>query len=150
RIRQGDSMKTKSRELRDKKVNAEEGAINRRTFIEMLPAAGAAGLAAPAVLASVEPQQASTQQSMRVTREDMHATESLIGNELTEAQEAMALPAVNRNLASYESLRKIDVPLDTEPAIAFHPALPGKKFSGSRQTQKNRRAVRAEAPKFNS
>ncbi|HEY9233265.1 MAG TPA: amidase, partial [Blastocatellia bacterium] len=33
------------------------------------------------------------------------------------------------NLTAYESLRKIDVPLDTEPAITFHPALPGKKFN---------------------
>ena len=44
----------------------------------------------------------------------------------------MALPGVNRNLANYEALRKIDVPLDTEPAIAFHPAPPGKKFSAAK------------------
>src|SRR5213080_409046 len=37
----------------------------------------------------------------------------------------MALGGVNNNLNSYEAIRKIDVPLDTEPAIAFHPALPG-------------------------
>ena len=59
----------------------------------------------------------------------------------------MALPGVNRNLANYEALRKIEVPLDTEPAIAFHPALPGKKYAG--------RAVKLqlskqEIPKYNS
>src|SRR5216117_962962 len=37
----------------------------------------------------------------------------------------MAVRGVNGNLDSYEAIRKIDVPLDTEPAIAFHPALPG-------------------------
>jgi Asp-tRNA(Asn)/Glu-tRNA(Gln) amidotransferase A subunit family amidase len=37
----------------------------------------------------------------------------------------MALRGVNGNLDSYEAVRKIDVPLDTEPAIVFHPALPG-------------------------
>jgi Asp-tRNA(Asn)/Glu-tRNA(Gln) amidotransferase A subunit family amidase len=31
------------------------------------------------------------------------------------------LPGVNRSLDSYETLRKIEVPLNTEPAIAFHP-----------------------------
>ena len=31
---------------------------------------------------------------------------------MTDAQEAMALPGVNRNLANYEALRKIEVPLD--------------------------------------
>ena len=51
----------------------------------------------------------------------MHQAEKLIGIELTDAQEAMALGGVNRNLDSYEAIRKIDVPLDTEPAIAFHP-----------------------------
>ena len=56
--------------------------------------------------------------------------EKLIGIELSEAQEAMALRNVDTNLERYETLRQIDVPLDTEPAIAFHPALPGKKFGG--------------------
>jgi Asp-tRNA(Asn)/Glu-tRNA(Gln) amidotransferase A subunit family amidase len=52
----------------------------------------------------------------------MKQAEKLIGIEFTDAQEAMALGGVNRNLDSYETVRKIDVPLDTEPAIAFHPA----------------------------
>ncbi len=51
----------------------------------------------------------------------MREAEKLIGIELTDAQEAMALGGVNRNLDSYETVRKIDIPLDTEPAIAFHP-----------------------------
>ena len=55
----------------------------------------------------------------------MHHAEKLIGIELTDKQEEMALPGVNRSLDSYEVVRKIDVPLDTEPAVVFHPALPG-------------------------
>jgi len=55
----------------------------------------------------------------------MHNAEKLIGIELTDKQEDMALPGVNRALDNYEAVRKIDVPLDTEPAIVFHPALPG-------------------------
>ena len=55
----------------------------------------------------------------------MHNAEKLIGIELTDAQETMALRGVNGNLDSYEAIRKIDVPLDTEPAVVFHPALPG-------------------------
>jgi hypothetical protein len=51
----------------------------------------------------------------------MREAEKLIGIEFTDAQEAMALGGVNRNLDSYETIRKIDIPLDTEPAIAFHP-----------------------------
>jgi Asp-tRNA(Asn)/Glu-tRNA(Gln) amidotransferase A subunit family amidase len=58
----------------------------------------------------------------------MRQAEKLIGIELTDAQEAMALAGVNRNLDSYENVRKIDVPLDTEPAIAFHPTRANKKL----------------------
>ena len=55
----------------------------------------------------------------------MHNAEKVIGIELTDKQEDMALPGVNRSLDSYEVVRKMDVPLDTEPAVVFHPALPG-------------------------
>lgn len=37
------------------------------------------------------------------------------------------LSGVNRALGSYEALRKIEVPLDTEPAFHFRPSLPGKE-----------------------
>jgi len=59
----------------------------------------------------------------------LRQAEKLIGIELTDAQEAMALNNANTNLERYETLRKIDVPLDTEPATLFHPALPGSEFS---------------------
>ncbi len=64
----------------------------------------------------------------RITKEMMHQAEKLIGIELTDAQEAMALGGVNRNLDSYETIRKIDIPLDTEPAIAFHPTRARKEL----------------------
>ena len=64
----------------------------------------------------------------RITKEMMHQAEKLIGIELTDAQEAMALAGVNRNLDAYEANRKMDVPLDTEPAIAFHPARAKKEL----------------------
>jgi Asp-tRNA(Asn)/Glu-tRNA(Gln) amidotransferase A subunit family amidase len=98
----------------------------------MLPAAGALALAGPGldgVFAEAVQQQQRAQTPQRVTKEMLHAAEQLIGIELNDAQEAMALPGINRSLTTYEALRKIDVPLDTEPAIAFHPALPGRKFN---------------------
>src|SRR5215813_4271070 len=115
--------------------------INRRSFVKLLPAAGLGGVAI------ANAQQAPQQPPQKVTKETLHAAEQLIGIELTDAQEAMALPGVNRNLASYEALRKIDVPLDTEPAIAFHPAPPGKKFSAAKTKI---RPSKVEPPKFKS
>src|SRR4029078_8702574 len=66
---------------------------------------------------------------LRVTKEMLKQAEKLMGLEFTDAQEAMALQNANTNLERYEALRKIDVPLDTEPATLFHPALPGRKFN---------------------
>ncbi len=133
--------------------------LNRRSFVKLMPAAGAASLTMMAA-ESVSAQTAGQQQTaQRVTREMLQATEKLIGIELTEAQENMALPGVNRNLASYEAVRKIDVPLDTEPATAFHPALPGKLKTYRQRAAKSARtlgksskaaATKVVAPKFAS
>jgi Asp-tRNA(Asn)/Glu-tRNA(Gln) amidotransferase A subunit family amidase len=108
--------------------------INRRAFVKLLPAAGAAGLtvanlplkvvaqtATPTPLPSPRP----SPTPGRITKDMMHNAEKLIGIEFNDKQEDMALGGVNRALDSYEVVRKIDVPLDTEPAIVFHPALPG-------------------------
>jgi Asp-tRNA(Asn)/Glu-tRNA(Gln) amidotransferase A subunit family amidase len=128
--------------------------IARREFVKILPALGAAGLAAPATLAATV--EAETQQPpaapQRISKEMLHTAEQLIGIELTDAQEAMALANVNNNLTNYENLRKIDVPLDTDPAIWFHPALPGKSFKSRKPpaSQSKVRAAKAATKKFGS
>ena len=96
--------------------------MNRRRFFSTLLAAGAA----TPVLAQ-QPQSAT---SPRIDRLRLDAAESIFGVDFNEAEEQMALNSVNRNLDSYEQLRKLDIPLDTEPAITFRPYLPGKKPSG--------------------
>ncbi len=60
-----------------------------------------------------------------VNREMLRQALEAIGLKFTDAQMDMMLPGLNRYLAQYETLRKIDVPLDTPPAIAFSPVLPG-------------------------
>ncbi|MBK7601239.1 MAG: amidase [Acidobacteria bacterium] len=127
--------------------------LDRRTFVKLLPSAGLAGASLTGadygnVLAQ---QQGQPQVPQKVTKEMMRAAEQLIGIELTDAQESMALQGVNRNLQSYENLRKIDVPLDTEPATAFHPALPGKKPSTVRKPRTAKQGRRKiDLPKYNS
>lgn len=63
----------------------------------------------------------------RVSKDQLKAALEILGLDFTEAQRDQMLPGVNRALASYEALRKIDVPLDTEPAFHFRPLLPGKE-----------------------
>jgi len=127
--------------------------VNRRNFVKLLPAVGVAGLTAAKLPLDVLAQTPSPTPSpspsptppLRITKEMMQATEKLIGIELTDAQEAMALGGVNRNLDAYEANRKVDVPLDTEPAIAFHPARAKKKLYGPKTRF---RFGRVELPQF--
>jgi len=136
-------MKKKGTELRLKatKKNSRSG-LGRRSFVKLLPALGAAGLAAtnlpsislaqtptPTPLPSPSP---SPTPPLRITKDMLHTAEKLMGLEFTDAQEAMALPNVNRLLDNYETVRKIDVPLDTEPAIAFHPVRARKELYAAR------------------
>src|SRR5437773_3215205 len=129
--------------------------VDRRSFVKLLPALGAAGLAAskfpssaaaqtPTPLPSPSP---SPTPAPRITKEMLHTAEKLIGLEYTDAQEAMALPSVNRLLDNYETVRKIDVPLDTEPAIAFHPARARQELHGAKTKF---RFGKVELPQFKS
>jgi len=133
----------------NKKRTGSQNTIGRRGFVKTM---AVAGLAAPlAELAPATAQQAQrTQAPQRVTKEMLHTAEQLISIELTDAQESMALPGVNQNLAAYETLRKIDIPLDTEPATSFHPALPGKKFAApmkpSSRSARSRTRQAGQAP----
>jgi Asp-tRNA(Asn)/Glu-tRNA(Gln) amidotransferase A subunit family amidase len=130
----------------------------RRAFVKLM---GAAGLAAtnlpldalaqtpsptpvPSPVPSPSPSPTPTP---RITKEMMHQAEKLIGIELTDAQEALALGGVNRNLDAYETNRKIDVPLDTEPAIAFHPARAKKELYAPKTKF---RFGKVELPQFNT
>src|SRR5687768_17376688 len=94
--------------------------MNRRRFFSTLLAAGAS--------APVLAQQPTA--PARIDRLRLDAAESLFGVDFNEAEEQMALNSVNRNLDSYEQLRKLNIPLDTEPAITFRPYLPGRKPAG--------------------
>ena len=91
----------------------------RRRFLKAIPAAVAAGIAAPA-LAQQDP-------APRIARDTLDCAEKIFGVDFTEQEEGAALNGVNGNLQNYERLRALDIPLDTEPAITFRPYLPGKK-----------------------
>jgi Asp-tRNA(Asn)/Glu-tRNA(Gln) amidotransferase A subunit family amidase len=92
--------------------------MRRRRFLKSIPAAVAAGIAAPAL---------AQDQQQRISRETLDCAEKVFGIDFTNAEEEAALGGVNRNLDGFERLRALDIPLDTEPAISFRPYLPGKK-----------------------
>jgi Asp-tRNA(Asn)/Glu-tRNA(Gln) amidotransferase A subunit family amidase len=91
--------------------------MNRREWLELL------ALVAAAEPAAAEP--ALAQQGSRaapgITKETLAQALRVIGLDFPEAQREMMTGPVNRAAASFEALRKIDVPLDTEPAFTFIP-----------------------------
>ncbi len=93
--------------------------MRRRRFLTSIPAALAAVTAAPTL--------AQQEQPPRINRETLDCAEKIFGVDFNEKEEEQALGGVNRNLDAYERLRGVDIPLDTEPAVAFRPYLPGKR-----------------------
>ncbi len=100
--------------------------IDRRRFIQAVPAAVAATVAVPAVLKG----QRGGGAPPRFGKETLKCAEEIDGVHFTDAEEEMAAASVSRNLDSYEELRKLTVPLDTEPAVTFRPYMPGKQPAG--------------------
>lgn len=111
--------------------------------MKSLPAAGAAVMLPESGVTEAGAGQAPV--NGRISREMLHEAAQLAGLSLTEAQETQALPGINRNLTSYETLRRIDVPLDTELATLFNPALPGKRYQ---RTRTPLRRTRVAPPSF--
>jgi len=66
------------------------------------------------------------QRPLRITKEQVQAALKLLGLEFQDAEIDMMLRNVDNSLASYEAVRKIDIPLDTEPSFTFHPGLPDR------------------------
>lgn len=137
------NSESKKKQAKKSTAAPETSRLNRRTFVKLVPALAVAVVASPLLTGTSAtgqtpsaspsptplPSPSPTPTPLRVTKDMLRQAEKLIGIELTDAQESMALSSANTNLDRYEALRKIEVPLDTEPATLFHPALPGKKFN---------------------
>jgi Asp-tRNA(Asn)/Glu-tRNA(Gln) amidotransferase A subunit family amidase len=109
--------------------------VGRRAFLGTVPAAVAVGAAASTLgaqgpPAAATPPTAQTPQAetpLHFGTETLKSAERIFGVRFKEPEEEMMLRGVNRNLDNYEAIRKLEIPLDTEPAITFHPFLPGKR-----------------------
>lgn len=98
--------------------------MDRREWVRLMAVLGAA------VPVSGQ-QRMGTAQAGRISKGMLVNALKLMGLEFTDAQLELMLPRVNRGLGNIEALRKIDVPLDTEPATTFSPLLPGRRWPAS-------------------
>ena len=97
--------------------------VARRRFLAAIPAAVAGSIAAPAIARQ-------QQTPSRIEPTTLDCAEKIFGVDFSQAEEQAAAAGVGRNLTSFEQLRELNIPLDTEPAVTFHPYLPGKRPKG--------------------
>jgi Asp-tRNA(Asn)/Glu-tRNA(Gln) amidotransferase A subunit family amidase len=111
--------------------------VGRRRFLKTVPAAVAASVTIPA---AVRAQRDAGGAPPKFGKDALKCAEQIDGLQFTDAEEDMALGGASRNLDSYEEIRKLNIPLDTEPAITFRPYLPGKQPAG-RSTRNAKLAI---------
>jgi Asp-tRNA(Asn)/Glu-tRNA(Gln) amidotransferase A subunit family amidase len=99
--------------------------FSRRTLLEIAPAVAALVVSRAGSTGMAIAQSRQSSAPMRVTADQIKTALEILGLDFTAPQRDMMLQNVNNALGNYEALRKIDVPLDTEPAFHFRPTLPG-------------------------
>jgi Asp-tRNA(Asn)/Glu-tRNA(Gln) amidotransferase A subunit family amidase len=102
--------------------------LNRRRFLECLPAAGAFGLL-PGALAAV------AQDAPRVTLEMLDAAQRIAGISFTRDEQDAILARLNSNagpLPGFAALRGAELG-STQPAIVFNPVPPGMRLPTERR-----------------
>jgi Asp-tRNA(Asn)/Glu-tRNA(Gln) amidotransferase A subunit family amidase len=119
--------------------------IGRRRFIKAVPTAVAAAVSLPALAKA----QRGAGAPPKFGKDVLKCAEQIDGLQFTDAEEELALSGVSRNLDSYEELRKLAVPLDTEPAMTFRPLDSRTRKRAARPTVNIKpvaRPVRVEVP----
>jgi Asp-tRNA(Asn)/Glu-tRNA(Gln) amidotransferase A subunit family amidase len=96
---------------------------SRRKFLTTVPAAVAGAVAAKAY-AQAPPAAGPVKPST------IEAAETIMGLDFHPEDETRIANDLNNRLRTFQQLRQSSVPFDTEPAIIFKPALPGKEPKG--------------------
>ena len=93
------------------------------TFLKVVPAAVATGVAAPAARAA--------EQRSQISKHTLACGETLSGVTFTDAEHEVMLPNVTTNREYYESIRRISIDDAAEPAFMFQPFSRAPRPGGS-------------------
>lgn len=96
---------------------------SRRKFLTAVPAAVAGAVAAKT---SAQGQPAAGP----IKVPTIEAAEAILGMDFHADEEAAIANALNNRLRTFQQLRQVNVPLDTELAVIFKPSLPGREPAG--------------------
>ena len=97
--------------------------LDRRTFVAQLSLFGLGGAFAETLWTRWRDQE-------RITVEMVRDAEAVAGLEFTPEEREMMLRGLERNLESYEELRKVSIPNSVPPAVHFDPRLPHMRLPG--------------------
>ena len=103
----------------------------RRRFLCFFSGAGLGGTLLPGVLWSQLQQNEAAPQT--ITPEMLRDALAVSGLSFSDDDQKAMLQGVNRNLTSYEDIRKIHIPNDVSPPFYFSPITPGMKVNRTRQ-----------------
>lgn len=96
---------------------------SRRTFLKT----GAAAVAGAVATDAWAQQQAPVGP---ITRQTVDCAETIAGLDFHSAEEEAIARTLNSNLATYQQLRAIQIPPNTDVALTFHPSMPGTRPAG--------------------
>jgi len=96
---------------------------SRRSFLKAVPAAVAGAVATTTFAQQQGP-------VGPITRETVDCAEKITGLDFHSSEADAIARSLNSNLSTYQQLRQIDIPHDTDVALMFRPYLPGKKPAG--------------------
>jgi Asp-tRNA(Asn)/Glu-tRNA(Gln) amidotransferase A subunit family amidase len=97
--------------------------LDRRTFLAYFSSVGLSSTLLPGVLWA----RLQDEEEPRITKEMLTDAEKVAGVEFSDEERELMLQGLNRNLASFESLRTLDVANDVPPALYFKPVPPGAR-----------------------
>ena len=125
---------------------------SRRRFLSFFSGAGLGATLLPGVLWS-QLQQQSGPAASPITPEMLRDALALSGLSFSDEDQKAMLNGVNRNLTSYEEVRKLHIPNDVSPPFYFSPITPGMKVNRAKlpmrfSTPKVRRPANLEDVAF--
>ncbi len=115
---------------------------SRRTFLKSIPTvvAGAAGAVPTESLAG--PGQQAPAASDPISADALEIAQQLIGVNLPAGERDSARPLVTRHRDSYDAIRKVTLPSETEPAFSFRIPLPARSGRNHRAASQQARPSR--------
>ena len=114
---------------------------DRRAFLSFLSTFSLTSTLFPGVL------WATAEGKKEVTQEMISSAAAMAGIEIADEHKELMVKGLNEQIASFEAIRKLQLPNSVAPALLFDPVLPGMKFETAKRPMRMSLATAGAAPK---